>query len=344
MVKDLCSPGRTYPVVGLASSLDCDEPVIVASDVRRVVGPGARIYWLPTDELLQALKAEIGTKLALSPGAARIWWPALTRRSDPGDHPLVVGLDSESPTHMLAEFARQFALSRPDVRREIRLIDDVRALAEHRQEEAEHQDRATAQGLRDAHVELHGEATRVEALEAELEHTKRQLDAALGASAHRTDIGVLVLGLDAGERGEVMSSFGENLNVLRARAGLTQWELAARCFLSADSVAALGDGSRLPGFLALLDLARALEVSVADLTDGISPPTRWATREQLRDLLAERPGQTGRTAQLVEASRLPPTYVTRALRYMRAYGEISSPKRAQWTLAPQQPTSHGKGR
>jgi hypothetical protein len=35
-----------------------------------------------------------GSRLALAP-AARIWWPGVTRDSDPGDHPLVVALEVE---------------------------------------------------------------------------------------------------------------------------------------------------------------------------------------------------------------------------------------------------------
>lgn len=341
MVADICSSSRTYAVVGIASSLDDAEPAIAASDIRGVVGPDARIYFLRTDELLHGLKTEIGAKLALSRGAARIWWPAVTPRSDPGDHPLVLPLESESPEHTLAEFARQFRLSRPDVRREFQQTDEVRALAEHRLEEAENKDDTTAQRLREAHTERHREATRADTAEAEREHTKRQLEAALGAGGARTDIGVFPLGLDATEKAQVMNSFSENLNVLRARAGLTQQELAARSFLTPDYIAALGDGTRLPGFLALLSIARALEVSVEDLTDGLASPTREATRAELRELLADRPRQRGRTAQLVKSSRLPPSYVTRTLRYMRAYGEIVSPKRGEWALPHGNQTSGG---
>lgn len=341
MIADLCSASRTYAVVGIASSLDDAEPAIATSDIRGIVGPDARIYFLQTDELLHGLKTEIGTKLALSRGAARIWWPAVTRRSDPGDHPLVLPLEGESPQHILAEFARQFRLSRPDVRREFQQTDDVRALAEHRQEQAENKGDTTAQRLREAHTERHREAARADTAEAERDHTKRQLEAALGAGGARTDIGVFSLGLDATEKADIMNSFAENLNLLRAKAGLTQHEFAARSFLTPDYIAALGDGTRLPGFLALLSIARALEVSVEDLTSGLASPTREPTRAELRELLAERPRQRGRTAQLVKASRLPHSYVLRTLRYMRAYGEIVSPKRGEWALPDSNPKSRG---
>jgi hypothetical protein len=43
---------------------------------------------------LEQLDQEFCSGLALAP-AARIWWPGVTRDSDPGDHPLVVALEVE---------------------------------------------------------------------------------------------------------------------------------------------------------------------------------------------------------------------------------------------------------
>jgi transcriptional regulator with XRE-family HTH domain len=178
--------------------------------------------------------------------------------------------------------------------------------------------------------------SRAEAAEAELERTRRQLKAALGAGGTRTEVGVLSLGLDAAERARVISVFGENLNRLRARAAVTQLELAAKCFITVDHVTALGDGARLPSVPVLLSLARALDTSVEDLTDGLAPLTRKATREQLQDLLATDPLRNSR--QLAEASRLPVSYVSTTLSYMKAHGECLVDDNGDWAPVPRHPT------
>jgi hypothetical protein len=160
---------RIHPVLALALCEEEQEDCARwHADVRQVVGADARIYFLSDESLLSGLRDRLGRRLALVPSAARIWWPGLSTRSDPGDHPLVLQLDGESRSETLAELARQFDLSRPHVRRELKLIEDARALAEHRLAQIVEQDQRTAERLRDAHRERHREATRAQAAEARL--------------------------------------------------------------------------------------------------------------------------------------------------------------------------------
>jgi hypothetical protein len=130
MEADLRSGERAQPVVGLACSEEIDEPVLAVQRVREIVGVGPRIYYVPGAYLLHRLRGTLGGSLALPAGGARVWWPGISTRCDPAAHPLVLALDSEWQTDMLAEFARQFDLSRPLVRQEIALIEDTRRLAE----------------------------------------------------------------------------------------------------------------------------------------------------------------------------------------------------------------------
>jgi hypothetical protein len=173
----LLHANRTQAVVALALDEETEDIALWYQELRPIVGAVAQIYFILEESLLGRLREGLGHRLALSPGSARIWWPELSTRSDPGDHPLVLALEGESRTEVLAELARQFDLSRPHVRRELKLIEDARALAEHRLAETSEQEQRTAERLRDAHRERHREATRAQAAEARLDEALRQLAA-----------------------------------------------------------------------------------------------------------------------------------------------------------------------
>jgi hypothetical protein len=157
----LLSSDREQPVVALTQSLESEEPVLAATDVRVVVGPDPQIYYVPEEQLLQDLQGVLGRSLALPRGSARVWWPGLSSRSDPSDHPLVLELDGEPDGHMLAELARQ--------------IDDTRRLAEHQLAQALEQVEAIEERLRDTQLERHAEATRADAAEVRAKSAAREL-------------------------------------------------------------------------------------------------------------------------------------------------------------------------
>jgi len=290
-VAELYSRDRVYAVVAVAWSLDGDGPVLAPCQVRTVVEPNVQIYVVP-DALLSALRREVGSRVALKPGAARIWWPGVSRRSDPGEHPLVLPLEGESAEDVLAEFARQFHLSRPDVRSEIRQIEDR-------------------------------EATRAETAEAELETVKRQLRAACGLAGVGRQLGLRALRADATEQASILQAFGENVAALRTRTGLSQLELSRRCFIRTAQISRLERGERVPSLLVLLVIAQALGVSVADLTADLPPLTRQAGRDHMRALITKTPRSRHRVWHLAQASGLPRPYANALLYYMAAFGEIA---------------------
>jgi len=164
----LLSGTRKLPVVAFTQSLERDEPVLGARDVRAVVGPGPRIYYIPEEHCLLKVRRALGQALTLPVGAARVWWPGLSVGSDPSEHPLVVELDGEPDQHMLGEFARRFDLSRPRVLEEIRQIEDVRRLAEDELAKARQQNRDLQIERREAH-------TRAETAEANLKAARQRL-------------------------------------------------------------------------------------------------------------------------------------------------------------------------
>jgi hypothetical protein len=150
MEADLRSGDRVQPVVGIACMEEINEPVLAARRVREIVGAGPRIYYVPGEYLLRGLQGRLGRSLALPAGGARVWWPGLAAASDPAAHPLVLALDCESQSDMLAEFARVFDLSRPFVREEIQVIEDARRLAERELSQEREQNRSMETELSEA--------------------------------------------------------------------------------------------------------------------------------------------------------------------------------------------------
>jgi hypothetical protein len=167
LVEYLQSGEREHPVVAIAQSLEADRPVLDPADVRVIVGVGPRIYYLPDEEALEALERMLGRVLALPAGGVRVWWPRLLVDS-PGEHPALLALDGEPQARVLAEFARGFDLSRPRVRGEIRLIEDLRRLAERELSLAREENR-------NMKLERHDALTRAEEAEARRRDARRQL-------------------------------------------------------------------------------------------------------------------------------------------------------------------------
>jgi hypothetical protein len=104
---------RCMPVVALAPIKDDDMVVLAPQCVRAVIGPGAPLYIMQHEHLLDRLTSALGRELTLTVGAARVWWPGLTRVSDPLDHPLVTQMESEQAGSLLEKFALRFRSQSP---------------------------------------------------------------------------------------------------------------------------------------------------------------------------------------------------------------------------------------
>jgi hypothetical protein len=146
---------RRYPVVLLALAMDVDEPVFPPGQLRRAADLRVRIYLLLGQHPFQRPAVVANQYLAVPRGSARICWPQFSAGSDPDDHPLVNRLEGESDRDALQEFARQFDLSRPRVRREIKLIEGIRATSEHELAQARTRLAEVEQRLRDAYIACH---------------------------------------------------------------------------------------------------------------------------------------------------------------------------------------------
>jgi len=139
------------------------------------------------------------------------------------------------------------------------------------------------------------------------------------------------LGPDKPETDSTMRMFGRRVKALRAAAGLSQRDMAARCFTTEGRVSKIERGISVPDVLALGVLACPLAVSVGDLTDGLPPALRGATTAQILYLLAREPRLS--TQQVAAALELPDPYLTQTLNYLRALGEIAGGRHG-WKLEP----------
>jgi hypothetical protein len=173
----LLSPERALPVVGLTPSLGSVEPPLSFRDLHAITGQDVPVYFLGPPFAAQ-LQHTLTQKLAVPRGASRIWWPGLSRRSDPRDHPVVRELEGEHEDSMLLEFARQYDLSRPHVRRELKIIDGALAVAEQKLTEAADEQRHTAEQLRNTQIELHDALSLAAVAELRLTVTLQKLGGA----------------------------------------------------------------------------------------------------------------------------------------------------------------------
>jgi hypothetical protein len=172
----LLSPGRDVPVVGISAAAGQREPLVDPGLVREIVGPAARIYVLAGDYMLRGLEGRLGGKLALKAEAIRVWWPGLSARSDPRDHPLVMTLSDEPQHDTLRELEREFHLSHPVVRREVRVTENALALAERQLTEAVSRERESASANTEAERERDRAARAAEEALAALAAATRELE------------------------------------------------------------------------------------------------------------------------------------------------------------------------
>jgi hypothetical protein len=164
---------RERAVVGVAPRTDDFAPVLAPADVRAVVGPGVRVYLIPDEYVLEEVQARLGPRLRIPRGSARIWWPGATAYSDPAAHPWVIATAGERRWDTLEAFAEQFDLSRPRVRREIALAEDLRGVLEREIIHVEERESRLHERLRDAQLECHCLRTRAEVAEQRLARALR---------------------------------------------------------------------------------------------------------------------------------------------------------------------------
>lgn len=80
---------RTIPVVGVTVRRGDTDPMVDADALAEDLGDAARVVVLATGDPTWELTDALADELDVYGGATRIWWPGLTRESDPQEHPLL---------------------------------------------------------------------------------------------------------------------------------------------------------------------------------------------------------------------------------------------------------------
>jgi hypothetical protein len=158
-------------------------PVLLLERVRAVTGRPAEIYYVTTEYLLRSFNASLrrrlgesaGRGLRLDGGTVRIYWPGVSERASPEDHPLVPELVDEHEWDLLAEFHRRFDLSRPTVRPEIRLLNDTLTINESQLKLARNRVASLEEQLRDAQITTHEAQRRTTTVESRLRDVDHEL-------------------------------------------------------------------------------------------------------------------------------------------------------------------------
>jgi transcriptional regulator with XRE-family HTH domain len=71
------------------------------------------------------------------------------------------------------------------------------------------------------------------------------------------------------KRDKILISFGRNVARIRSELGLSQDKLAEKAELDRTFLSGIERGVRNPGIKTVLRIARALQVGVADLCEGV---------------------------------------------------------------------------
>jgi DNA-binding transcriptional ArsR family regulator len=178
-------------------------PVLSPERARAALGGEADVYAIADESWLEDLSEALGLRLALRPGAMRIYWPGLTAESSAAEHPLVSAVAEGPEQELLEELARAFDLSRPRVRAHVATVEEVRALLEQRLAEMRERLEEVNERLRDVQIERHREAVRADQAQARLAAVaERSGGAGLERRLHELILDQWLCSLTEGERGE----------------------------------------------------------------------------------------------------------------------------------------------
>lgn len=86
--EQLLAPDRTRPIVAVTSHPRAARGWVDPEELQRALGDLAEVVFLETGEATWALSEALPPRLDVYGGAMRVWWPGLSRESDPYDHRL----------------------------------------------------------------------------------------------------------------------------------------------------------------------------------------------------------------------------------------------------------------
>jgi hypothetical protein len=179
LAKRIRDPQRDYPIVCLTARPGERDPALPAPGVREIVGPGVPIYFVPTRRLTRYLGSLLPPRFDVWDGATRVWWPGVSERSDPIEHPRIYDPSGRYGQDNLQRLAAEFATKpRPELtlKQQLVLAERQRSQLTERAERLERVLASTRQELEEA---LRGRSPAVD--QTTQEHSAERPDAASDA-------------------------------------------------------------------------------------------------------------------------------------------------------------------
>jgi hypothetical protein len=188
LTTDLRRGDRDYPIVVLTFADGAEEPGVLPALIRPAIDPRGLIYVLGTRDLCSRLTRSVGSHLAVDEGDARVFWPGVSARSNPDEHPLVSASGDGDWRGSAVRLFEALELSRPGVRGHVRVLRERLQTTEKRAAD-------TLRELRESRAECAKAVARADAAETNLAVTERQLGALQEAGLDMDELEA-VAGLD----------------------------------------------------------------------------------------------------------------------------------------------------
>jgi hypothetical protein len=131
LVKEILDPGRDYPIVCLTARSAEHDPALEPRAVRAIIGPEIPIYLICEQRLTRALSERLPPRFDVWGGAARVWWPGVSKDADPLEHALIYDPSGSYGGDCLERLAAEFATpERPQLTLKQQLVLAERQRAE----------------------------------------------------------------------------------------------------------------------------------------------------------------------------------------------------------------------
>lgn len=101
--EELLSPTRSRPIVAVTTYPSTGRFLIAPSTIEERIGKWADVVALDTGDPTWELADALPDRLDVYGGAMRVWWPGLTRESDPYDHRLYLLRSEDDALRRLAQ-------------------------------------------------------------------------------------------------------------------------------------------------------------------------------------------------------------------------------------------------
>jgi hypothetical protein len=140
LAEEILGGERDYPVVCLTARPGERVPALSAERVRGIVGPGIPVYFIVAHRLTRRLGELLPERLGVWGGASRVWWPGMSRDSDPEEHLLIYDAHGVYGDYAYELLAGEFQVpEQPELTVEQRLVlaERARAHAETRRRDVE---------------------------------------------------------------------------------------------------------------------------------------------------------------------------------------------------------------